>query len=338
MSTRVEQSGLGLMTTARGEQVQLWGAQDFHRWWYAIEERFFTPVGRKLLYAVSDAEEHMIRQHAEFANRWYLRRSSVANNLAQRRNIMGWGHFDVRAGVLVQPVHDLVDAGSALAHKEHLESTRFNMEWQQHNEGSMSLSFSPKTEPMTAVGAPPQRRWSSSRHRPPNDEAVEIEFTTRRVGFFVNDERHFLLPDVFFSYLFEALLSVELHTSTGPPGLCIKMESETEEPLFAAVSRASYEAMTSSNRLVFFDTVEDLRGVFRFHVHRLGLGAVIVSDYQRPNEMTLDFIGEHTPLVVGWVYGLICLGSGERVEGEVSQNADGCRLQIWPEKVSFSTS
>lgn len=335
MSEHLSEPRLGSLVTPDHEPVQLWSIIDFQRWWYAMEERFLTPIGRKLLYAVSDAEEDLLRRQVEYRHRWYRRRTSLEQRLAERRLMMGWGRFEFTGKVVYQPIHDLIEAGSGLAHLEHLYSQRFTMTWQQHNEGTMSLSCSPKAEPMTSVGTASPRNWCSVGPAVGNDGAMDVEISRRDVGFFVNDQRHFLLPSTALSYLYDALLSVEPRPNHGPPGLVMSTVDPSEVSLFHHVAGAAFEAVTASNRMVFFDSQEQLAGVLRTHVHRHGMGGVVIETFQAPNHMTLRLTGAHTPLLAGWTFGLLRLASGERMEGRLSSKGDVWYLAIQPEKVSF---
>ena len=338
MHPPVTEIGLGALATQKGESVHLWPVPDFERWWYAMEERFVTPVGRKLLYAVCDAEEHLLQQRPNLSHRWYRRKHSMIKELANRRTVMGWGRFDHNTEMLHQPAHSLVDSGSALAHREHLQTIRFNMTWQQHNEGAISLSFQPKLESMASVCQPQTRMWSCDGCQHEVDGSLDVEFSPRDVGFFVNEHRHFLLPTSALTYLFSALLSVEGQTASGPPGLVVQGVAPDESTLFSIIAGAAYDAVMASHRLVFFDSVIELQGVLRAHLHRLGFGGVEVERFHDCNNITLRVTGEHTPLLVGWTYALIRMGSGGRLEALVTRCDDHWELRIQSEKVSFPTA
>ena len=81
----------GFFFDADGSACVLVGTVEFSDFWNAFDACFSSPLGRKLIYAATDAEEaHLAKtQQAKFG-KWFGRRRAEAY-LSGRAACMGWG-------------------------------------------------------------------------------------------------------------------------------------------------------------------------------------------------------------------------------------------------------
>ncbi|MGB1485623.1 MAG: hypothetical protein ACPG9E_06495, partial [Poseidonia sp.] len=57
-----------------------------------MDSLYSSPLGRKLIYAATDAEERILRQSNLQFGRWFGKRN-VTKKLGLRASSMGWGDF-----------------------------------------------------------------------------------------------------------------------------------------------------------------------------------------------------------------------------------------------------
>lgn len=315
----------------------LWGVDDFQRFWDALERAVDAPLGRKWLYAMADAEERIHKASPSVG--WFRKRTRRQQALQLRRHRMGWGALDVEARIISHGVAPFIEIGAALAHEEDTSGQRFSVEWDQPASNTLRYTLKPRHADMSAAPVPPMFHWGSP--APPVNETWNhgIVLDRRSVGWFINDQRCFFIPSTLLSYLAASLKAVNFVT---PPivdfGLSVDGIVSEEEGVFNAMCWSAYQASRSSQRMVFFQTKEELAGVIDAYHHRLGLGPVTVSEFHDAATFVLSGNGEHTPVTVGWLLALVTLGSGHRLQAQLKLNKEGWRLQIQAEKISYVDS
>jgi len=330
-------AGVGRWQCDREHELMLWGMDDFRRFWDALERSLDAPIGRKWLYAMADAEERIHTASPPIG--WFRKRTRRQQALQLRRQRMGWGVLDVEANMISNGVAPFLEIGAALAHEEHTSGQRFSVEWDQPASNTLRYMLKPRHADMSAAPPPPLFQWSSP--APPANEPWDhgIVFDRRSVGWFVNDQRCFFIPSAVISYLAASLTAVKF---TAPSildiGLSIEGIAPQEEGVFAAMCWSAYQAILSSQRMVFFQTKDELASVINAHHHRLGLGQVSVTEFHDAATFVLSGSSEHTPLSVGWLLALVTLGSGHRLQAQLVVNTGGWRLQIQAEKISYVDS
>lgn len=330
-------AGIGRWRCDQGHDLMLWGVDDFQRFWDALERAVDAPLGRKWLYAMADAEERI--HMAAPAVGWFRKRTRRQHALQLRRHRMGWGALDVEARMISYGVAPSIEIGAALAHEEDTTAQRFSVEWDQPASSTLRYTLKPRHADMSAPPVPPLFHWSSP--APPTNETWDhgIVLDRRSVGWFINDQRCFFIPSTVLSYLAASLKAVEFAApSIVDVGLSVEGIVPEEEGVFKAMCWSAYQASLSSQRMVFFQTREELAGVIDAHHHRLGLGSVTISEFEDAATFALSGSGEHTPLTVGWLLALVTLGSGHRLQARLQVKTEGWRLQIQAEKISYVDS
>ena len=135
----------GFFFDADGSACVLVGTVEFSDFWNAFDACFSSPLGRKLIYAATDAEEaHLAKtQQAKFG-KWFGRRRAEAY-LSGRAACMGWGVFQHHR--ITSPAHDALTVGFLLAHREHLANERLSLEWNQLTNDQIPVSYTHLTLP-----------------------------------------------------------------------------------------------------------------------------------------------------------------------------------------------
>ena len=87
--------------------------------------------------------------------------------------------------------------------------------------------------------------------------------------------------------------------------------------------------------MVFFHNSDELGSVLYTHHRRLGLGSIDVESFNDAATFVLVGCGEHTPISMGWLLGLLIMGSGHRLQAHLVLKANEWRLEINPEKISY---
>jgi hypothetical protein len=318
----------------QGHRLTLWALDDFQRFWNALERAVDAPLGRKLIYAMADAEER-IHAHAPSVG-WFRKRTRLQQALRVRRQRMGWGELDRDARTVSQGVLPFIEMGTVLAHEEHLSGRRFNLEWNQPTASTLRYALTQRNGEMVAAPLPTVFEWSS--HTTPSNETWghSIDVDRRTVGWFINEQRCFFMPASVFSYLAASLQTVEF----SPPmlsaiGLAVEGLSSAEERVFSSLCWSAFQACINSDRMVFFHTSDELDSVLNTQHRRLGLGSVKVDEFIDAATFVLVGCGEHTPISMGWLMGLLTMGSGHRLQAHLVLKPNEWRLEINPEKISY---
>jgi len=318
----------------QGHRLTLWSVDDFQRFWNALERAVDAPLGRKLMYAMADAEERIHGVAPSVG--WFRKRARLQQVLRVRRQRMGWGELDLDAKTVSQGVFPFVEMGAVLAHEEHLSGRRFNLEWNQPTASTLRYALTQRNEAMVAAPVPPVFDWSSQASTSNGFWDHGIDVDRRTVGWFINEQRCFFMPTSVFSYLAASLQTVEF----SPPmlsavGLTVEGLATTEERVFSSLCWSSFQACINSQRMVFFHTSDELGGVLNTHHRRLGLGSINVDEFKDAATFVLVGCGEHTPISMGWLMGLLVMGSGHRLQAHLGLKPNEWRLEINPEKISY---
>ena len=134
---------------------------------------------------------------------------------------MGWGDFT--KGHIVNPAHDGLTVGFALAHHEHLTRQRANVDWKQMSPELIRLVFEPKDDMMDSPLAPDTARWFGVGPSSVVSESLELDLDIRHSMFFNGDERSFFIRFTCFITFCRAFLAGRLqviiaaHSHSRPP-------------------------------------------------------------------------------------------------------------------------
>jgi len=174
-----------------GFPIGLWGVVEMESFFRHLDAQFETPIGRKILYAATDAEELVLR-HPSFAKPRFGGRKKWHRLLASRSSLMGWGQYE--AGTIQSPCHDVLSVGFALAHEEHLARTRLDINWRQSQAEVIRFEVAQKSTPMQPVQVPMLPDWGQSTPDSLPAEDFELELEEREPGFFLGGQRSSFLP------------------------------------------------------------------------------------------------------------------------------------------------
>ena len=126
-----------------GQPCVLMGVVEFSKFWHQLDASFESPLGRKLIYAATDAEERILSYYPSVQfGRWFGKRKAK-KRLQKRALEMGWGEFGEAS--ISGPAHDGLTVGFSLAHYEHMSKQRANVEWNQVSADMIHLEYSRKT-------------------------------------------------------------------------------------------------------------------------------------------------------------------------------------------------
>jgi len=317
-----------------GHGCVLMGTVEFQHFWNALDACFESPLGRKLIYAATDAEELIITKADRFAyGRWFgRRRAEVA--LQHRSVIMGWGR--IQPDAISHPAHDALSVGFSLAHKEHLVGRRLNVDWHQHSADAITTTFKPKDGEMTAPLPPRSPSWSGRRGTPSGTNSPEPELDVRESGFFLGEARSMFLPVDVFHHLF-AVLAGRPTVAASTSGDVHVVESVDEPAVLKAIIHAACAAFERTNRPIYVQSASDWDGHFTVHFTERGWGRVEVEQSVLDGEQATVFYVESpvVPFVLGSLVGMWKRAHGKRVESTVEPYKNGWRIALSEPTVDY---
>lgn len=325
----------GFFFDADGSACVLIGTVEFNDFWNAFDACFSSPLGRKLIYAATDAEESHLAaaQRANFG-KWFGRRRAEAY-LNERAACMGWGVFQHHR--ITSPAHDALTVGFLLAHREHLANERLNLEWNQPTNDQILLTLRPNQRGMTA---PPQIQpmgWLASNgeeSRPSNPRLLDLDH--RGTTLYAGEAKSFFLPVTVIQRLVTELRGrpVEVGGATAHWELDETIE---DGDLFKAVAHAAHIAYNNTDRPVYLQSRSDWSGHLSLHFSDRGFGHVEVKRSLLDGDDCTEFlIHSSLPVVVaGTVFGMWCRAHGH--QGNVACTmVDGClKLDVREPRMSY---
>ena len=325
----------GFFADGGGSPCVLIGTVEFTDFWNAFDACFSSPLGRKLIYAATDAEESYLSsiQRAQFG-KWFGRRRALAY-LHQRAACMGWGLFQQRQ--ITSPAHDALTGGWMLAHQEHLSQQRLTLEWSQPTNDQILLKLGPNQQPMTAPPSLQPLSWLASNgeeNRPSGSRLLDLDH--RGATLYAGQARSFFLPASVLQRLVSGLRGRPVSVD-GAMFTCDLDESVEETGLFKAVAHASFLAYNNTDHPVYLQTASDWKGHFSLHLGDRGFGHVEVDKSILDGDDCTEFVvHSHLPaMVAGTVVGMWCRAHGQR--GNVSCSmVEGClRLTIREPRMNY---
>ena len=318
-----------------GAPCVLLGTVEFTDFWNAFDACFSSPMGRKLIYAATDAEEDILRgsQQIEFG-KWFGRRRA-ASVLAARPMSMGWGRFD--ADRIHVPSNDALSVGFALAHQEFLQRQRFALSWNQLSADHISIELKPNQQAMTAPLSIKHLPWLSSNDvesATSRQHAIEIDH--RGSTLYAGEARSFFLP--------VAVLQRLVCGLRGRPAVVdgdaslLALDGSIEEPdLFRAVVHAALSAYHRTERPVYLQRSSDWAGHLTQRISERGFGRVEVLQSVLDNDDTSVFlIVSHLPaLVAGTVLGMWLRAHGKRGNASFSMVDGLLKMTVEESQISY---
>jgi hypothetical protein len=317
-----------------GEQIAMFGVVEIERFIAALDGAFQSPFGRKLIYAATDAEELVLRGQEQFRpGRWFGKKKVVAA-LQHRSLAMGWGIFDEHT--IVSPCHDGLCVGFALAHREHLTSTRWNIHWHQSSHERIDISFKPNQH---TVNTPPKKQiqlWGGEEEPSFVSEQFALDLDLRGFGFFNHEERCFFLPISVFTTFFSSLIGRPLTSDSIQPSEGL-FEGLDHAELFRAVMFASRMTFLKHEFPVYVQTASDWSDLLEQRLTLRGFGRVICERcVVEEHDETVFIVDSSLPAYVcGILLGMWERAFGSRSTFHVQKTDLGLNFRVSQPKVDY---
>lgn len=283
--------GEGVILDPNGHRLCLFGMMDFERFWSAFDAFSPAPLGRKLLYAATDAEESILLNGGFDTGSWLKRRKFV-RRLAERNLVMGWGLMG--GGAVRFPAHDAVSVGVALAQHEHMTKQRWKVNWVQQNSDFIALEFVLQERTITPARAVQPPNWGVVKIASTTSTPVSFDADVRDHGFFFGQQRSFFLPVAVFYRLYAELNGRPLNVGTSDE-VSLEVNLDEDALLFRCVVLAAKRMFEQGDFPVFVLHKGDWMGVLEQRISRFGLGSVEVLSSETDGDFSTSF-RIHSPL------------------------------------------
>lgn len=311
-----------------GEPCSLFGVVEFGTFLRTLDAAFESPIGRKVIYAAADAEEAILGGNERFrAGKWFGKRR-IQTNFEQRAIAMGWGVFN--DGAVSAPCHDGLCVGIALAHKEHMSGKRWKIDWRQVNTDLINITFEPHAQPMTLPRPVDAEPWSFPRSPPPTSLNIHPDFELRPYGFFLNEERSFLLNTTTMHRLFFELIGRPPQRTSELERQCV-LDGTVDHPVvFSAVFNAAKAAFNQSEVPVYVQVTHDWKDHFHGRITSHGLGSVTVDStvLDGGQESIFHIQSPLLPYACGVVTAMWERAHGSKGHASVSKSENGVVLKV----------
>ena len=317
-----------------GHGCVLLGTVEFQHFWNALDACFDSPLGRKLIYAATDAEERIIGVEDRFKHgRWFGRRR-VREALQRRSELMGWGTFHPE--FIAHPAHDALSVGFSLAHREHLDGQRFNVEWRQRSSDAIATTFNEKDGEMTAPNPPRSPMWSGTHRSSSPSASLNLELDVRDSGFYLAEARSMFLPVDLFHHLFASLSGRPVVSNTHPIDVAEGAVVDDVSALEAVV-HAACTAFEKTDRPIYVQRSSDWSGHLEAHFSQRGFGRVDVEEHMSDGKVETTFRVQSpvVPFVLGSLIGMWKRAYGTRVQSTLDHDEHGWKLLLREPSVEY---
>ncbi len=319
-----------------GQPCVLLGVVEFTTFWHHLDSLFSSPLGRKLIYAATDAEERILRQSNLQFGRWFGKRN-VAKKLGLRASSMGWGDFG--KDHIVNPAHDGLAVGFALAHHEHLTRQRANVDWKQMSPELIRLVFEPKNDMMDSPLAPDTTRWFGVGPSSVVSESLELDLDIRHSMFFNGDERSFFIPIHMFYHLLQSLLGRPIADDNSSKFPITTSEEMIHVDALRCVVQSACAAFEASERAVYLQSRADWDGHLRERFIERGLGNITVEESLLDGAKASIFTVRSpiAPFACGLLVGMWQRAHGDRPVVHIEEGDGFLRIHVAPQNVNYAT-
>ena len=317
-----------------GQPCVLLGVVEFSTFWHHLDSLYSSPLGRKLIYAATDAEERILRRSNLQFGRWFGKRK-VTKKLGLRASLMGWGDFT--KGHIVNPAHDGLTVGFALAHHEHLTRQRANVDWKQVSPELIRLVFEPKDDMMDSPLAPDTTRWFGVGPSSVVSESLELDLDIRHSMFFNGDERSFFIPIHMFYHLLQSLLGRPIADDNSSTFPITTSEDMIHVDALRCVVQSACAAFEASERAVYLQSRADWDGHLRERFIERGLGNITVEESLLDGAKASIFTVRSpiAPFACGLLVGMWQRAHGDRPVVHIEEGDDFLRIYLAPPQVNY---
>ena len=328
-------SGDGFFYDLDGLPLVLVGKIEFLHFWNGLDSCFSTPLGRKLIYAATDAEERVLANNDRYKFGRFFGHKRVQRILRQRALNMGWGVFGDQQ--ITAPVHDALSVGFALAHEEHLHRLRFDMEWNQPSQDLILIDYSQKQGNLSSAPNPTPFEWMSSGNNNASEALFELELDIREHRFFSGDEQSFFLHVSVFKHLFSALVGRDSVVHSCMRDAIVDDDVQHAE-VVRVVAHASLEAFNQSEDAIYVQKAEGWNGhlMNKFTRRGLGLVKVLQSILNGDQQSVFHINSPIAPFVAGTLVGMWQRAHGMRASVRFSRAENALVLHLSEPTVDYA--
>lgn len=326
--------GNGYFFDDLGQPCVLLGVVEFTTFCHHLDSLYSSPLGRKLIYAATDAEERILRQSNLQFGRWFGKRK-VAKKLGLRASSMGWGVFDNHH--IVNPAHEGLAVGFSLAHHEHLARHRANVDWNQVSPDLIRLAFEPKDDVMASPLPPDTTGWFGVGPSSVFSEQVDLDLDIRNSMFFNGDERSFFVPVHVFHHLLQSLCGRPMADDRRSTFPITASEDMDHVDALRCVVQSACAAFGASERAVYLQSRADWDGHLQDRFVERGLGSVTVEESLLDGAKASIFTVRSpvAPFACGLLVGMWQRAHGDRPVVHIEEGEDFLRVSLAPPQVNY---
>ena len=248
---------------------------------------------------------------------------------------MGWGDFG--KDHIVNPAHDGLAVGFALAHHEHLTRQRANVDWKQMSPELIRLVFEPKNDMMDSPLAPDTTRWFGVGPSSVVSESLELDLDIRHSMFFNGDERSFFIPIHMFYHLLQSLLGRPIADDNSSKFPITTSEEMIHVDALRCVVQSACAAFEASERAVYLQSRADWDGHLRERFIERGLGNITVEESLLDGAKASIFTVRSpiAPFACGLLVGMWQRAHGDRPVVHIEEGDDFLRIYLAPPQVNY---
>ena len=248
---------------------------------------------------------------------------------------MGWGDFG--KDHIVNPAHDGLAVGFALAHHEHLTRQRANVDWKQMSPELIRLVFEPKNDMMDSPLAPDTTRWFGVGPSSVVSESLELDLDIRHSMFFNGDERSFFIPIHMFYHLLQSLLGRPIADDNSSTFPITTSEEMIHVDALRCVVQSACAAFEASERAVYLQSRADWDGHLRERFIERGLGNITVEESLLDGAKASIFTVRSpiAPFACGLLVGMWQRAHGDRPVVHIEEGDDFLRIHLAPPQVNY---
>ena len=317
-----------------GLPLVLMGKVEFLHFWNCVDSCFSSPLGRKLIYAATDAEERILANNDRYKLGRFFGRKRVKRVLRQRALNMGWGVFGGHQ--ITAPVHDALSVGLALAHEEHVRQLRFDMEWNQPSQDLILIDYAQKQGNLSSAPKPTPFEWMASGKNDASKASLELDLDLREHRFFSGFEQSFFLHVSVLEHFFTSLVGRDSVVHSCMNDAIVDDDVQHAE-VVRVVAHASLEAFNRSEDAIYVQKAEDWNGHLINKFTRRGLGRVkVLQSILNGGQQSVFHINSPiAPFVAGTLIGMWQRAHGMRASVRLSRTGNALVLHLAEPTVDY---
>tara|TARA_B100000963_G_scaffold184617_1_gene160456 strand:- start:576 stop:1514 length:939 start_codon:yes stop_codon:yes gene_type:complete len=310
------------------------GKVEFLDFWNCVDSCFSSPLGRKLIYAATDAEERILANNDRYKLGRFFGRKRVKRVLRQRALNMGWGVFGGHQ--ITAPVHDALSVGLALAHEEHVRQLRFDMEWNQPSQDLILIDYAQKQGNLSSAPKPTPFEWMASGKNDASKASFELDLDLREHRFFSGFEQSFFLHVSVLEHFFTSLVGRDSVVHSCMNDAIVDDDVQHAE-VVRVVAHASLEAFNRSEDAIYVQKAEDWNGHLINKFTRRGLGRVkVLQSILNGGQQSVFHINSPiAPFVAGTLIGMWQRAHGMRASVRLSRTGNALVLHLAEPTVDY---